>query len=59
MLNTRAEKSIAGFVEMLDELRGRLDGELGELVEAVLDRTGYRASWSPPATRRIWPDWTT
>ncbi len=42
MLNTRAEKCIAGFVEMLDELRGRLDGELGELVEAVLDRTGYR-----------------
>ncbi len=43
MLNTRAEKCIAGFVEMMDELRGRLDGELGELVEAVLDRTGYRA----------------
>ncbi len=42
MLNTRSEKAIAGFVEMLDELRGRLDGELGELVEAVLDRTGYR-----------------
>ncbi|WP_123023328.1 DNA helicase PcrA [Mycolicibacterium stellerae] len=42
MLNTRAEKCIGGFVEMLDELRGRLDGELGELVEAVLDRTGYR-----------------
>ena len=43
MLNTRSEKAIAGFVEMLDELRGRLDGELGELVEAVLDRTGYRS----------------
>src|ERR1700755_1737634 len=43
MLNTRAEKAIAGFVQMLDELRGRLDGELGELVEAVLDRTGYRS----------------
>jgi DNA helicase II / ATP-dependent DNA helicase PcrA len=42
MLNTRSEKCIAGFVELLDELRGRLDGELGELVEAVLDRTGYR-----------------
>jgi DNA helicase-2/ATP-dependent DNA helicase PcrA len=42
MLNTRSEKAIAGFVEMLDQLRGRLDGELGELVEAVLDRTGYR-----------------
>jgi DNA helicase-2/ATP-dependent DNA helicase PcrA len=42
MLNTRSEKAIAGFVEMLDELRGKLDGELGELVESVLDRTGYR-----------------
>ncbi len=42
MLNTRSEKCIASFVELLDDLRGRLDGELGELVEAVLDRTGYR-----------------
>src|SRR3954466_11849979 len=42
MLNTRSEKCITGFVELLDDLRGRLDGELGELVEAVLDRTGYR-----------------
>ncbi|BBX20421.1 DNA helicase PcrA [Mycolicibacterium duvalii] len=43
MLNTRSEKAIKGFVDLLDELRGGLDGELGELVEAVLDRTGYRA----------------
>jgi DNA helicase II / ATP-dependent DNA helicase PcrA len=42
MLNTRSEKAIAAFVELLDGLRGRLDDELGELVEAVLDRTGYR-----------------
>ena len=42
MLNTRSEKAIAGFVELLDDLRGRLDDELGDLVEAVLDRTGYR-----------------
>jgi DNA helicase-2/ATP-dependent DNA helicase PcrA len=42
MLNTRSEKAIAAFVEMLDELRGKLDDELGDLVEAVLDRTGYR-----------------
>ncbi len=42
MLNTRSEKAITGFVELIDDLRGRLDGELGELVEAVLDRTGYR-----------------
>ncbi|ORV10978.1 DNA helicase PcrA [Mycobacterium celatum] len=43
MLNSRSVKAISGFVEMLDELRGRLDGDLGELVEAVLNRTGYRA----------------
>ena len=43
MLNTRSEKAIAGFVALLDELRGKLDDELGDLVEAVLDRTGYRA----------------
>src|SRR3954471_20462894 len=42
MLNTRSEKCISSFVQLLDDLRGRLDGELGELVEAVLDRTGYR-----------------
>ncbi|MFG1934454.1 DNA helicase PcrA [Mycobacterium sp. NPDC048908] len=42
MLNTRAEKCIANFVELLDDLRGRLDGELGSVVDAVLDRTGYR-----------------
>ncbi len=42
MLNPRAEKAIAGFVELLDELRGRLADDLGALVEAVLDRTGYR-----------------
>ncbi|MBU3750418.1 MAG: DNA helicase PcrA [Mycobacterium sp.] len=42
MLNTRSEKAIAGFVALLDELRGLMDHELGDLVEAVLDRTGYR-----------------
>ena len=42
MLNSRSEKAIAAFVAMLDELRGKLDEELGDLVEAVLDRTGYR-----------------
>ncbi len=42
MLNTRAEKAIAGFVELLDDLRGRLDDDLGALVEAVLERSGYR-----------------
>jgi DNA helicase II / ATP-dependent DNA helicase PcrA len=42
MLNTRAEKAIAGFVELLDDLRGHLADDLGELVELVLERTGYR-----------------
>jgi len=42
MLNTRSEKMIASFVQLLDELRGKLGDELGDLVEAVLDRTGYR-----------------
>jgi len=42
MLNSRSEKAIAGFVSLLDDLRGLLDAELGDLVEAVLDRTGYR-----------------
>jgi DNA helicase II / ATP-dependent DNA helicase PcrA len=43
MLNSRSEKAIAGFVELIDDLRSRLDDDLGDLVEAVLDRTGYRA----------------
>ncbi|MBW0014684.1 3'-5' exonuclease, partial [Mycobacterium sp.] len=43
MLNTRAEKAIAGFVDLLDDLRGHLDEDLGDLVELVLERTGYRA----------------
>jgi DNA helicase II / ATP-dependent DNA helicase PcrA len=46
MLNARSVKAIAGFAEMLDDLRGRLDssqGDLGKLVEAVLDCSGYRA----------------
>ncbi|MCV7076670.1 DNA helicase PcrA [Mycobacterium szulgai] len=42
MLNSRAEKAISSFVELLDELRGHLDEDLGELVEAVLERSGYR-----------------
>lgn len=57
MLNTQAEKAIAGFVEMFDELRGRLDDDLGELVEAVLERTGYRreleASTDPQELARL------
>jgi DNA helicase-2/ATP-dependent DNA helicase PcrA len=43
ILNTRSEKAIAAFVDTLDDLRSRLDDDLGDLVEAVLNRTGYRA----------------
>ncbi|OBF29715.1 UvrD-helicase domain-containing protein, partial [Mycobacterium sp. ACS4331] len=42
MLNSRSEKAIAAFVELLDRLRTKLGDELGELVEAVLEQTGYR-----------------
>jgi DNA helicase-2/ATP-dependent DNA helicase PcrA len=42
MLNSRSEKAIAAFVELVDDLRGRLDDDLGDLVEAVLERSGYR-----------------
>jgi DNA helicase-2/ATP-dependent DNA helicase PcrA len=42
VLNTRSQKAIAGFVGLLDDLRGHLDDDLGDLVEMVLDRTGYR-----------------
>ncbi|WP_407446123.1 DNA helicase PcrA [Rhodococcus sp. (in: high G+C Gram-positive bacteria)] len=50
LLNTRAQKAIAGFVEILDELRAMLvvsdaDGndtvDIGDVVEAILERTGY------------------
>src|SRR5262249_31992654 len=43
MLNTRSEKAIAAFVDMIDDLGSRLDDQLGDIVEAVLERTGYRA----------------
>jgi DNA helicase II / ATP-dependent DNA helicase PcrA len=42
MLNSRSEKAIAAFVELLDDLRARLDDDLGDLVESVLERSGYR-----------------
>src|ERR1700754_610936 len=57
MLNSRAEKAISGFVELLDELRGHLDDDLGDLVEAVLERSGYRreleASSDPQELARL------
>lgn len=42
MLNSRSANAISGFVALLDELRTRVGADLGELVEAVLDQTGYR-----------------
>ncbi|WP_067572886.1 DNA helicase PcrA [Nocardia acidivorans] len=48
LLNTRAVKAIAGFVELLDEIRAagvqpdQDFPDVGNVVEAVLDRTGYR-----------------
>lgn len=48
LLNTRAQRAISGFLELLDEIRVagvRPEGpaDIGDMVEAVLDRTGYRA----------------
>ncbi|MFC9965082.1 DNA helicase PcrA [Nocardia ignorata] len=49
LLNTRAQRAIAGFLDLLDEIRTagqRADSEypdVGNVVDAVLDRTGYRA----------------
>ncbi|MEV6214653.1 DNA helicase PcrA [Nocardia sp. NPDC051833] len=49
LLNTRAVRAIAGFLDLLDEIRAagkRADSEypdVGNVVDAVLDRTGYRA----------------
>ncbi|WP_186629112.1 DNA helicase PcrA [Rhodococcus sp. BP22] len=52
LLNSRSQKLIGQFLELLDELRAVLtttDGDgndvvdIGDVVEAVLDRTGYRA----------------
>ncbi|MBF6172680.1 DNA helicase PcrA [Nocardia blacklockiae] len=49
LLNTRAQRAISGFLELLDGIRAAgaqadLDfPDVGAVVEAVLDRTGYRA----------------
>ncbi len=43
-LNTRAARAINGFVALLDELRElAAKADVGELLETVLERTGYRA----------------
>ncbi|WP_431957356.1 DNA helicase PcrA [Nocardia lijiangensis] len=49
LLNTRAQRAISGFVELLEQIRAagvQADADfpdVGNVVEAVLDRTGYRA----------------
>jgi DNA helicase-2/ATP-dependent DNA helicase PcrA len=48
LLNPRSAKAITGFVELLDGLRELVDSEtqpaeVADILEAVLERTGYRA----------------
>ena len=45
LLGSRGQKSVAGFVELLDGLRELLSAgaDIAEVTEAVLERTGYRA----------------
>lgn len=45
LLNPRSAKAITGFVELLDGLRELADegAEVADVLEAVLERTGYRA----------------
>ncbi|MEU7631553.1 DNA helicase PcrA [Nocardia sp. NPDC049220] len=49
LLNTRAQRAIAGFLDLLAEIRAAGEREesgfpdVGNMVEAVLERTGYRA----------------
>ncbi len=48
MLNSRSEKAIAAFMDMLDEIRATLRTDpgalpdIGDVVDAVLNHTGYR-----------------
>ncbi|MGH3520347.1 MAG: DNA helicase PcrA [Haloechinothrix sp.] len=47
LLNPRSRNAITGFVRLMDGLRELVDGaepaEVAEVLEAVLERTGYRA----------------
>jgi DNA helicase II / ATP-dependent DNA helicase PcrA len=45
MLNARSRNAIAGFVELVDGLRGMVEEgqEVADVLDAVLERTGYRA----------------
>ncbi|PXY38038.1 DNA helicase PcrA [Prauserella flavalba] len=45
LLNPRSQRCIAGFVELMDGLHELVDSgtEVADVLEAVLERTGYRA----------------
>jgi DNA helicase-2/ATP-dependent DNA helicase PcrA len=45
LLNPRSRNAITAFVALIDELRGKVAAgeEVAEVLEAVLERTGYRA----------------
>ncbi len=45
LLNPRSAKAISGFVELMDELGEVVESgaEVADILEAVLERTGYRA----------------
>lgn len=60
LLNTRGAKQISSFVELISQLRADFvdtESDLGELVQAVLERTGYRdelaASSDPQDAARL------
>jgi DNA helicase-2/ATP-dependent DNA helicase PcrA len=56
-LATRSRSAIESFVTMLDELAEKVDAAPGDVLEAVLDRTGYlaelRASADPQDEGRV------
>jgi DNA helicase-2/ATP-dependent DNA helicase PcrA len=56
-LATRSLNAIQGFVTLLDELSEKVDAAPGDVLEAVLDRTGYlaelRASADPQDEGRV------
>lgn len=44
LLNPRSRNTVTGFVELLDELTEKIEqGDVADLLVAVLERTGYRA----------------
>jgi DNA helicase II / ATP-dependent DNA helicase PcrA len=57
-LNTRSQRAVAGFVELLDELQAAAAAsDVAEVLETVLERTGYRgeleASDDPQDASRV------